>query len=506
MEQTFSNAWEYIEYHSLLAQYSTSAYARSFGSFMTHSYLSGYFDRVCFLEGCSVKDEVFSWESPNRDKTGVVQRTGKLSKILRYLVDRDEKVMTVYNNWSYRDYMTDMDGFCSQIGANNQIPSGLEITETKGLKAIRWAYGYDNRDSVGSCMVQKPYINFYGINKDKVSIVIVKKDDIMIGRALLWTTDEGNRYLDRYYHHYVEGSGYHAHLVQWAIKNGITPISEWHYGRSSVRDAAMDNCKITMKVGKHAIPWLDTFYYIVAKDKDKRTITIMSSNETHRCIKEAQSTSGTTLVGFGLLGGDSDEYYTCDNCGDKCTEYNVYGMEDGYYCEYCYNNLFTRCEHCAEVFSSNRINEINGDMVCNDCMSRYYTTCDECGEYVLEDDITPINESLSGHLTDICSGCLENGESNGSIVRCAHCDEYTEEQYTEHIYSEDEESGELIDLHYYCDTCVKYELDNMQVCTVCKKNVTLDGDSDKIDVFPYVCPECEKEGFTKFQLKLELSE
>ena len=46
--------------------------------------------------------------------------------------------------------------------------------------------------------------NLYTGNPDKIKLVILKEDNKLIGRALLWISDDGKLYLDRPYTRYDE--------------------------------------------------------------------------------------------------------------------------------------------------------------------------------------------------------------------------------------------------------------------------------------------------------------
>jgi hypothetical protein len=64
---------------------------------------------------------------------------------------------------------------------------------------------YDKTNGKGqlgkSCMNKKPkeFFDLYTKNPDKVKLVVLEKDGKMVGRALLWETDNGFRFLDRIY-------------------------------------------------------------------------------------------------------------------------------------------------------------------------------------------------------------------------------------------------------------------------------------------------------------------
>lgn len=94
---------------------------------------------------------------------------------------------------------------------NFSINNGENIFESVQGNDI--AYWYDQRNYKpgggslnGSCMRYEEPERFalYTGNPDKIKLLILKEDNKLIGRALLWTSDDNKQYLDRPYTRYDE--------------------------------------------------------------------------------------------------------------------------------------------------------------------------------------------------------------------------------------------------------------------------------------------------------------
>lgn len=90
------------------------------------------------------------------------------------------------------------------------IDNIFEIVEGEDIaywyNSIRYKKGGGTLNS--SCMRNQPESRFdlYTKNPDNIKLLIIKEKDLLIGRCLMWISDEGEIYLDRAYTRYDEDS------------------------------------------------------------------------------------------------------------------------------------------------------------------------------------------------------------------------------------------------------------------------------------------------------------
>jgi hypothetical protein len=144
-----------------------------------------------------------------------------------------------------------------------------KIEEIKGEDIRKW-YDSDNYKSskIGqlgtSCMSYKEcqeYFDIYTENPEVVSLLILKLDEKLIGRALLWRLEEGGRFMDRVYC----STEYDERIfTKYAIENG-------YYYRSNTNNNKIIYYKNGESIGNPAFsvsvancdfelyPYIDTF-------------------------------------------------------------------------------------------------------------------------------------------------------------------------------------------------------------------------------------------------------
>lgn len=119
------------------------------------------------------------------------------------------------------------------------------------------AYWYDSRNYKlgggslnGSCMRYESPSRFilYTGNPDKIKLLILKENDKLIGRALLWTSDNGKQYLDRPYTRYDEDILLYK---MYAIKKNIYH----YYARETVNDFFLT---VREETTTERLPYLDS--------------------------------------------------------------------------------------------------------------------------------------------------------------------------------------------------------------------------------------------------------
>jgi hypothetical protein len=173
---------------------------------------------------------------------------------------------------------------------------------------------------------------------------------------------------------------------------------------------------------------------------------------------------------------DYEDSYTCENCGCRISEDEVYYSDyDGCaYCEDCYYDTHSRCEECYEIYHNDQMTEVEGGgLVCDFCLSNYYVQCEQCGEYIYIDNSIYI-ESEDAYYCDYCHDkffkkCENCGESY-------HVNDLIKVEISTGIFS------------YYCENCIDND-ENIDKCNKCgefKDTILL----TKIDKLNY-CARCE---------------
>jgi len=287
-----------------------------------------------------------------------------------------------------------------------------------------------------SCMTgsESKFVEIYANNPDKVALVKYYGD--IDARALLWSTDTGQRVLDRIY----PNDGLHIDIIrQWATDRGYsyrasTSLPDESY--ITLSDEKLYNVTLKMAENEY-MPYMDTFCFFDFVGDNK----IVCSNDNNCRDYIAQNTCGhytsENHIGCCECGeyiniDDSythndntycsncfyDEFIVCDNCGDTEPRGGSVYCNDMMYCEHCADNNLIYCEDCGEYAlddDAQAIHRGNNDYaVCSDCLANY-TYCEDCQEYFYDDCET---HTIDGKDKTVCSGCLEE------CVQCEDCQEY----------------------------------------------------------------------------------
>jgi len=262
----------------------------------------------------------------------------------------------------------------------------------KGDEIGHW-YHYSNyaerQGSLGSsCMsnVNTDYFDIYISNPDVCELVILKSeedDNLIVGRALLWTLRDGKKFMDRIYT--IKDSDVQL-FRDWAKENG------WHVkqhnsssdsGRVIAPDGSnVDLGTITVDIKKgmyDAYPYLDTLKYFKPGEgtlSNRRTgrgdeYTLEdTSGELYRC----EYCGGSGNQTCGNCGGDG--WFDCNRCSgggerecDECSgSGKVEGEEGEEECSECGGSGNNECSYC----------DGSGREDCDDCSGRGEHSCYEC--------------------------------------------------------------------------------------------------------------------------------
>ena len=129
------------------------------------------------------------------------------------------------------------------------------------------------------------------------------------------------------------------------------------------------------------------------------------------------------------------ELIRCEDCGEICEIEHALRISDGYVCENCADN-YSLCCMCGENHHHNETTYTHGEYYCETCFNEVFTTCSDCGEIITRDDEAYYVDGGDYH---VCQYCYDNYYSV-----CDDC-ENTFHQDDLH-YNEDDEC-------YYCSSC-----------------------------------------------------
>lgn len=236
---------------------------------------------------------------------------------------------------------------------------------------IRYWYHEDrihgDRDTYSlaqSCMRHsrcQSYLDIYVENEDAVSLVIATMGDQLVARALLWTTIDGRKVLDRVY------------------GNGADSTALSDYVKEQYPDVQSRYCDATIELSSwnfNEYPYMDTFEYLNLRDG---TLTYNSPDSSVHYYS-LKSTYG---------GYDENLPRTCDHCGDGITAYGGYDVSGLTVCYSCYDDS-NICDVCEE-------RHLNGGSLCE--RHENYVECGICG--------------MSYDPAELADHCMDCHEDNG---------------------------------------------------------------------------------------------
>jgi len=201
--------------------------------------------------------------------------------------------------------------------------------------------------------------------------------------------------------------------------------------------------------------------------------------------------------------------YTCDSCGERLHEDDMYHSDDGCYCQSCFDERYFYCNECGDTHSIDERVTVSGfrtntDM-CKDCADKKgYYCCSDCGDY--HEDI---NETVDGEL--YCDDCLPS-----DMVHCEECSLYEYEKYMNKTTEDTFYCPSCLPSDYVeCEKCKLYSNDttetiegksfcsdcsgSLNVCDSCGESTTeelyetVDGEAVCIKCRPaYACSSCGK--------------
>lgn len=298
------------------------------------------------------------------------------------------------------------------------------------------------REYLGSCMYGERYVKWYDQNPEKVGCVVITKGDQYIGRALVWTTDEGQTVLDRVY---PSNAAAHTRAVRrWAKAQGWVCKQQ-----DSINTPFDDDCAytVTMKPSLFGYPYLDTFQRVTRVTPDE---VVISNNEHERAIYRLTS-----------QGGDGPDTVRMEECSECCEMVDADDMVTVYHgggahsvCSGCRDSYYHYVEsttranrHLRWEYHHDSDVTIIGDeaYLDDDCIMDYN------GEAVFIDNAVTLHDGEYAANDDDDLICLADGEyairDRDSVVELANGEYVLEGEAILDYQDEYIHEGEAVELY-----------------------------------------------------------
>lgn len=136
---------------------------------------------------------------------------------------------------------------------------------------------------------------------------------------------------------------------------------------------------------------------------------------------------GDTPRKYVLTADCDDESETCEHCGDRIRNGDVYYVEGfGAYCVYCHDRLFSYCESCerdclCDEFVLVHDRRGHETYVCESC-AEDYSQCDECAGFFATLAEVEVHDNSGCETQSLCPDCLERMMDDH--IECETCNEW----------------------------------------------------------------------------------
>jgi hypothetical protein len=294
-------------------------------------------------------------------------------------------------------------------------------------------------------MYRKPYVRWYDENPDKVGAVRITQGGKLLGRALIWATDQETVVVDRVY---PSDNGPHTNaLHDWCNRNGYVYKTQQSSDDGCLSDKQY-HYTVTMKRSSSGLyPYLDTFKYTDddPEHEDLITLNLDHGEYNFNCTGGGyEGQNRTSCEGCGCVVDEDDARYVdnygyyCERCYDEHFVYLEYQLPNGNWVELDYNrDNCTECEHCNGWRRSRDTEDVRCGRVterwCAICVDAEATSCNECGDVRPVEDMHPIDGDgcyCEACFDEKCDECEECGEyalnremlkDSDDRILCADC-------------------------------------------------------------------------------------
>lgn len=307
------------------------------------------------------------------------RQSGKPARVFRSVLVTPD----AYSDAAYETVTNAIKAHIKRHAGTFRIVTGDDIREC--YQYTRYVSG-DTGTLRHSCMRHRQcwdYLEIYAANPDRISLLIRENaQSEILGRALLWHTDDDETLIDRVYGSDVT----QRHFTEYATRNGY---------QSAYSKAA----EITLQYADFdQYPYCDNFAYLTV-NPDGTGILTNDESLTGDVYRTLQHTNGRY---------SQSDMETCPECSESFFAHDTRGSG---YCPDCEDRYV--CLECNEFRSYGLT-----DGYCSDCIRDH--ECRECGTYVSDsDDLTDgyCPECASDHV------CRECGNGYDALSGDGYCDD-----------------------------------------------------------------------------------
>lgn len=283
---------------------------------------------------------------------------------------------------------------------NDKFSFFKEVKEEEIKKWYSYKNYYNQEGTLGSsCMKngRSNYFDIYSMNPDKCSLVILfseNDEEKITGRALLWTLEDGKRFLDRIYvnkdsdinlfrEYALDNGWYHKRYNNSSESNSVTGVN----GSTDI-----DLTIYVKDIDYDGYPYMDTLKFY---DPNSGRLSYDQSDDDDYRLEETDGSHGNNCDTCGGSGNvscyncDGDGTIECSKCdGDGTLRCNKCEGEGEFECSKCEGEgsiedeegNSTECNDCEGSGKSSSCDrcEGEGNIVCNRCDGDERLTCQEC--------------------------------------------------------------------------------------------------------------------------------
>ena len=249
-------------------------------------------------------------------------------------------------------------------------------------ESIYFAYK-ESPEAWNSCMKGRRYVRWYSANPDSVALVKVCLGNIYEGRALLWTTEQGTKILDRVYpsdngpqtlalHRLCEDNGWDYKTRQGSDDCSLNSGIQDHKVKMSLAKCSQWNKSV-------GFPYLDTFKYTDNNPGSSEEVVLTLTPGAWR---------------FTCTGGGYDRYsrrnspeetveeINCFECNEELDSESVSrGPDDEVYCDSCFGERFIEVDYQLD----------SGEWISGTYYYGDIRACRSCGTCVLPEHSTTVD-------------------------------------------------------------------------------------------------------------------
>jgi hypothetical protein len=147
--------------------------------------------KICYLDIADENNLSFETDSKNSNRTQLIS----IGRMINKLLSLTNKKITDKQR----------ENFVNKFKALMKTESDFKIFSGDEIYKYYSIIPYEKETGVGqlgkSCMNKKPkkFFDLYTKNPDKINILVLFRDGEMVGRSILWNTDNGFKFMDRIY-------------------------------------------------------------------------------------------------------------------------------------------------------------------------------------------------------------------------------------------------------------------------------------------------------------------